>query len=176
MATPHVSGAAALLLAVNPGWTYAQVRDRIFCTTRPLAALAGNTATGGILDVGAALGPATCGSPPPPPPAATMHVGDIVVTAKRKGKNASATATVSVLDANGNPVGSATVTGDWYVNNSPPMKTSSAATNGSGVATFNSGAFRTPSPTLLTFCVSNVTHPSFTYEADPNQTCDGAVT
>jgi subtilisin family serine protease len=175
MATPHVSGAAALLLAAHPAWTYAQVRDRIFCTTRPLGALAGKTATGGMLDLGAALGPASCGSPPPPPPAATMHVGDIVVTGKRKGRTASATAIVSIFDSTGNHVGSATVTGDWYVNNSPPWKTSSATTNSSGVATFNSGAVKSFSPTLLTFCVSNVTHSSFTYDPDPNQTCDGAV-
>jgi subtilisin family serine protease len=173
MATPHVSGAAALLLAVHPEWTYAQVRDRIFCTVRPVSALSGNTVTGGVLDVGGALGSGTCGSPPPH--AATMHVGDVVVTAKRKGRNASATATVSIFDANGNPVGSATVTGTWYVNN-PPLKTSSAATNGSGVATFNSGAVRLPSPTLLAFCVDNVTHPAFSYDDDPSQTCDGAVT
>ena len=176
MATPHVSGAAALLLALNPNWTYAQVRDRIFCTARPVSALAGNTVTGGILDVGAALGSATCAAPPSPPPAATMHVGDVVVTAKRKGKNTSATATVSILDANGSAVGSATVTGSWYVNNSDKVKTSSAPTNGSGVATFNSGAFRLASPALLTFCVDDVTHASFTYAKNPNQTCDGAVT
>jgi subtilisin family serine protease len=176
MATPHVSGAAALLLAVNPTWTYAQVRDRIFCTARPLAALAGKTATGGMLDIGAALGSGTCGALPPPPPAATMHVGDVVVTAKRKGKTASATATVSILDANGNAVGSAMVTGDWYVNNSEPVKTSSAATSGGGVASFSLGGVRSSSPTLLTFCVDTVTHPSFTFEGDPNQTCDGALT
>ena len=110
----------------------------------------------------------------PAAPAATMHVGDIVVSAKRKGKNASATATVSILDANGNPVGSATATGDWYVDNSEPVKTSSAATSGSGVATINLSGVRSSSPTLLTFCVTNVTHPTFTYEEDPNQYCDGA--
>jgi subtilisin family serine protease len=176
MATPHVSGAAALLFAAHPSWTFAQARDRIFCTARPLSALAGKTATGGILDIGAALGSTTCGAPPPPPSGGTMHVGDIVVTAKRKGKNASATATVSIRDDNGNPVGSATVTGDWYVNNSEPVKSSSAATNGSGVATFNLGGVRSASQTLLTFCVDTVTHASFTYAGDPNQTCDGALT
>jgi len=176
MATPHVSGAAALLLAAHPSWSYAQVRDRIFCTARPLAALSGKTVTGGMLDLGAALGSGTCGAPPQPPPAATMHVGDVVVTAKRKGKNASATATVSILDANGNAVGSATVTGDWYIDNSEPVKTSSAATSGGGVASFSLGGVRSSSPTLLTFCVDTVTHPSFTFEGDPNQTCDGALT
>jgi subtilisin family serine protease len=175
MATPHVSGAAALLYAAHPSWTYAQVRDRIFCTARPLSALAGKTATGGILDIGAALGSTTCGAPPPPPSGGTMHVGDIVVTAKRKGKTSSATATVSVLDANGNAVSSANVTGTWFVNNDP-WNTKSATTSGSGVATVNSGSGRFPSLTLLTFCVDAVTHASFTYADDPNQTCDGALT
>ena len=83
MATPHVSGAAALLFAAHPSWTYAQVRDRVYCTARPLSALAGKTATGGILDIGGALGSTTCGAPPPPPSGGTMHVGDIVETVKR---------------------------------------------------------------------------------------------
>jgi hypothetical protein len=66
MATPHVAGAVALLYGLHPDWTYAMVRDRLFSTARPLAALSGKTVTGGTLDIGAAL----AGAPPPTPPTA----------------------------------------------------------------------------------------------------------
>jgi subtilisin family serine protease len=68
MAAPHVTGTVGLLLVQNPTWTYQQVKDRIMSTARPIAALAGKTVTGGVVDAGAALGN---GAPPPPaPPAA----------------------------------------------------------------------------------------------------------
>jgi subtilisin family serine protease len=58
MASPHVAGTAALLFAAHPGWTVAQVRDRILETAHPIASLAGIIGTGGLLDAGAALAPA----------------------------------------------------------------------------------------------------------------------
>ena len=173
MATPHVAGGAALLWAAKPGWTFAQIRDRLFCTARPLSALAGKTVTGGILDIGAALGSGTCGAPPPP--TAKMHVGDIVVTLKRRGRNAQASARVPILDAQGNAVASATVTGDWYWNNDY-WSTKSGTTGSSGVVTITSDSRRTSSPTLLTFCVMNVTHSTLTYDNLANvDTCDGVL-
>lgn len=54
-ASPHVAGVAALIWGQNPGWTYAQVRSRIFSTVRTVPALAGKTATGGIVNAAAAL-------------------------------------------------------------------------------------------------------------------------
>ena len=56
MASPHVSGAAALVWAQNPGWSYAQVRDQLLNTAVPNASLAGNCVTGGVLNIEAALG------------------------------------------------------------------------------------------------------------------------
>lgn len=55
MATPHVSGAVALYAAAYPNATAAQARQAILGTARPTASLAGLTATGGRLDVAAAL-------------------------------------------------------------------------------------------------------------------------
>jgi subtilisin family serine protease len=56
MAGPHVAGAAALIYAANPSYTYTQVRNRIMSTARPVASLSGRCVTGGVLDVAAALG------------------------------------------------------------------------------------------------------------------------
>jgi len=55
MATPHVAGTAALLLGLQPDWTYQQVRDQILNHVRPLNALAGTSVTGGMLNVHDAL-------------------------------------------------------------------------------------------------------------------------
>jgi hypothetical protein len=67
MATPHVAGVAALLAAEHPTWNAKDIRDRILGTTRPVAALAGKTWTGGVVDAAAALSSALTVLPPDPP-------------------------------------------------------------------------------------------------------------
>jgi subtilisin family serine protease len=55
MATPHVTGAAALLFSLKPTATVTQVREALLTTTKATPSLAGKTVTGGRLDVSAAL-------------------------------------------------------------------------------------------------------------------------
>ena len=55
MATPHVSGAAALLLADNPNLTYLELKQRLLAGARPLHALKGKMTSGGMLDISYAL-------------------------------------------------------------------------------------------------------------------------
>ena len=59
MATPHVAGAAALVLARNPAWTVQQVKDRLRGTATKLAGMRGRPWTpsygDGLLNVQAAL-------------------------------------------------------------------------------------------------------------------------
>ena len=57
MATPHVSGVAALVRAAYPTWTVAEVRAQILRTVRRVPALAGYVARGGIINAAAALEP-----------------------------------------------------------------------------------------------------------------------
>jgi len=64
MATPHVAGAAAMLVGLHPTWTYGEIRDAILGTVRPISALAGKTVTGGTLDLAAAVNYQPGGSPP----------------------------------------------------------------------------------------------------------------
>ncbi|HNF89784.1 MAG TPA: S8 family peptidase [Thiobacillaceae bacterium] len=70
MASPHVAGAASLLLAANPALTYAQVKSAILDHVDANAAMAGKSVTGGRLNLKAAL--ASVSAPPPAnlPPAA----------------------------------------------------------------------------------------------------------
>lgn len=51
MATPHVSGAAALLFAHFPGITHLQVKDRLMTGVDPVDSMTGITVTGGRLNV-----------------------------------------------------------------------------------------------------------------------------
>jgi len=71
MATPHVSGAVAVYAAAYPNASAAQVRQAILGSARPTASLAGLTATGGRLDVAAALNAA-------PPVGITISGGSVV--------------------------------------------------------------------------------------------------
>ncbi len=61
MATPHVSGVAALVLAQSPGITYGELRQRILQGVVPIAALNGKTQTGGRLNAFNALSLSTGG-------------------------------------------------------------------------------------------------------------------
>jgi subtilisin family serine protease len=51
MATPHVSGAAALYASLNPNATAAQIKVALLGSATPTASLAGKTVTGGRLNV-----------------------------------------------------------------------------------------------------------------------------
>ncbi len=55
MATPHVAGAAGLLLAQDPSRSVASLRAALLSSVDAVAALSGRVATGGRLDVAAAL-------------------------------------------------------------------------------------------------------------------------
>jgi subtilisin family serine protease len=55
MAAPHVTGAAALYAATKPHSSAAVIKDALLSSAVPTASLTGMTATGGRLDINAAL-------------------------------------------------------------------------------------------------------------------------
>ena len=55
MATPHVTGAAALYASTHPGATALQIKNAILSSSTPTASLTGKTVTGGRLNVGALI-------------------------------------------------------------------------------------------------------------------------
>ncbi len=179
MATPHVAGAVAMVYALNPTWTYGQVRDRILNTTRPIAALSGKTVTGGTLDLAAAISGAT--PPPPtatptpaptatPAPSSAMHVGDLDRAASNVNNSFwRASVTITVHDSNENPVASATVSGSWSGGTSG---SASCTTNSSGQCTVQKNLSKSR-VSSVTFTVNNVTRSGYTYHAGANHDPDG---
>lgn len=55
MATPHVTGAAALYASAHPGVSAKDIKTAILNSSAPTPSLSGKTATGGRLDVGALM-------------------------------------------------------------------------------------------------------------------------
>lgn len=55
MATPHVTGAAALYASTHPGASAAQIKNAILSSAVPTASLSGKIGTGGRLDANSAL-------------------------------------------------------------------------------------------------------------------------
>jgi hypothetical protein len=113
--------------------------------------------------------------PPPPPPADTeVHVGNIEVSASYGKRNANGTALVTVVDAAGAPVGSATVVGNWMVNGSTMKTGTSGVSGGDGVASIGSGGLRrVNSSDEIEFCVTNITGTGLTYDSSANvERCD----
>jgi subtilisin family serine protease len=68
MATPHVTGAAALYASANPGATAAQIKSAILNSATPTASLNGFTVTGGRLNISALMGAA---------PGLTLSISDV---------------------------------------------------------------------------------------------------
>jgi subtilase family serine protease len=77
MATPHVSGAAALVLSLC-NLNTAALKDTLLGTVDPNPSLEGLTVTGGRLNVNSALH--ACTAPPETPSGLTAHGGDMKVT------------------------------------------------------------------------------------------------
>jgi subtilisin family serine protease len=55
LAAPHVTGVAGLILEMQPELGYQQIKNRILSTARRVPGLAGTSATGGVLNMYAAL-------------------------------------------------------------------------------------------------------------------------
>ncbi len=75
MATPHVVGAAALVLSASTfgNLSVTDLRDRLLNCGDPIASLSGKTTTGKRLNVDRAIrGTAGCADPPPPNPVPTI--------------------------------------------------------------------------------------------------------
>ncbi|MCA2506080.1 S8 family serine peptidase [Microcystis sp. M62BS1] len=111
MASPHVTGAAALLWSQNPTWTAQQVKNTLMNTGDPIAALAGKTVSGKRLNVFNALAANLPSVTVSVSPASVQEDGttNLVYTFTRTNLNLSSPLTVNFGAsgiANAAPVGS----------------------------------------------------------------------
>lgn len=102
------------------------------------------------------------------PGATQAHVASIVPGASGGGAKKKATASVVIRDNNGAVVAGASVTGSFTGSHN---ETVTATTNSSGTAVLTTSS--TSSTAAFTICVTNVTHPTLTYNSAANvETCD----
>ncbi len=116
----------------------------------------------------------TCNQAVWPGAGPTAHVTQVQMLLKTDNPlNLRVIAKVFVADDLGNDVAEATVDGDWMMNGAP-AGSGSALTNSKGRAKL---ILFDPNPgDLLELCVTDVTHPDFTYDPASNlQTCNQAV-
>jgi hypothetical protein len=98
-----------------------------------------------------------------------MHVGDLDGTSTSQGGKWTATVTIAVHDANHNPVGNVTVTGNW---SNGATGTASCTTGSNGQCSVNKSNIRNAKKSV-TFTVNNVTRTNYTYAAASNHDPDG---
>ncbi|MFN3842851.1 MAG: NEW3 domain-containing protein [Rehaibacterium terrae] len=92
-------------------------------------------------------------------PAITANVASIALSTSGKGKNIRATAIVTIVDQNGNPIGGASATGCF---SGAVSGCSTSTTDGVGQASFQSGNYKSGS---VTFCVTAVTGSGIGFDA-----------
>ena len=95
-----------------------------------------------------------------------IHIGNVSVTTSNHGSDVTATAVVTILDNNNNPVNGATVSGSW---SGATTGTNSSVTGATGTVTVYSNEVKHTGNNALTFTfnVSNVTHSSYTWDQNP---------
>jgi serine protease len=166
MATPHVSGVAALLWSAFPTAMNSDIRAAMQKSAEDLGTAGKDNYYGyGLVQAKAAYDLLLGSTPPPPVTEKTIYVSDITMNLTVAGKNAKATAKVTIVDQNSAFVGGATVSGTWsgLYNGS-----ASATTDASGVATFISGSVKATSGTF-TFTVTGVILQGASYVENPEQ-------
>ncbi|HKK76060.1 MAG TPA: DNRLRE domain-containing protein [Saprospiraceae bacterium] len=102
----------------------------------------------------------------------SVHVGNITLQLIPQGPNLyQGQATVLVLDENGNPVANANVTASF---SGSLNETQSLTTNANGEVVFESTASKNGRCFDFSFCVSDISHASFSYDSNLNEvTCRG---
>jgi thermitase len=159
MSTPFVAGLAGLIWSTSYGTSNTSVRSRIESTADATAGT-GTYWQYGRINAYKAVAPAA------PQPPSLMHVKSIAMALRTSSTYKYATATVTVVDAAGNAVSGAKVSGHW---SSATSDSDSGLTKSSGQVTLTSNRVRRPpSGTAFTFTVDNIQLSGWTYDSASN--------
>jgi hypothetical protein len=116
-----------------------------------------------------ASGPVPTATRTPTPGATTsMHIGDLDSTSTTQANKWTATVTITVHDANHNPLANATVTGSW---SSGASGTASCTTGSNGQCNVSKSNIRY-GKSSVTFTINNVTRSNYTYTSASNHDPD----
>jgi aqualysin 1 len=165
MASPHVTGVAALATEANPGASPAAVGSFVIAT----ASLnrIGSVGTGSPNLLLYSMGSGTAAEPAQP----TIAIKDVTGTSGKSGRNWRANATVTIYDVKTTAVmANVTVTGSFS-----PGNTSSCVTGGSGSCTLGSGPISTTFISTM-FTVGNVSGTNMIYDSSQNATSQITIT
>ncbi len=158
MASPHVAGAVALLLQATPTATPAAITTTLLGNaTGNVVASLGVGSPNRLLFVGGALAP-----PPPPSSTTSVAIGSLSGSGVVKGKNWTATVSITVLSSAKVVIGGATVSGRW-----DGGSVVSCVTNSAGVCSLASAALKLRKLNTV-WQVSTVAGPSLAYDATNN--------
>ena len=191
MATPHVTGAAALVLTTsvtdagydannNGQWDPNEVRQRLRDTATDLGATGKDLYFGyGLVNALAAtevIAPEPTPAPTPTPTGDEMHISDITMSTDKRtaGRNTFtwALATVTIMDSSSNLVPGAEVTGTW---SNLTLDSDTATTGTDGKVTVCSDSVKGASGTF-TFTVTGVYLADWAYNATVNAVDSGNIT
>ncbi len=159
MASPHVAGAAALLLQGSPSATPAAITAGLTgSATAGVVSGAGSGSPNLLLFTGGGAAPPPPPPPPPPPTTVDVHVAGLTGSSVSRGRNWAATVDISVADVAGAPVSGATVTGNFTGEGSI-----SCTTDGSGGCSVSSPNYK--NRTNTTWTVTGISGVGMTWDS-----------
>ena len=94
----------------------------------------------------------------------TLKVSSLSIVKKVSRTGTSASVTVTVVNASGVAVASATVTGDWTITGVTGISTKSGLTNTKGQAVISSNTYTGITGATMQFCVTSITKSGFTFD------------
>jgi serine protease len=161
MATPHASAVAALVWSAKPTATNAEIRAVLQQTAQDLGAAGRDNYYGfGLVQAKTAIDALTGGGGGDP---LELHVGDMTGVLSVKGKNWSATVTITAFDQDNQPVSGVVVTGSW---SGAKTGTASCTTGSNGACSVATGSMKTG--TSVTFSVTNLAKDGYIYNSSAN--------
>ncbi|MBE0687463.1 MAG: S8 family serine peptidase [Anaerolineaceae bacterium] len=135
MATPHVSGVAALIWSANPTWTNTQIRDALIKTAEDLGVAGKDNSYGyGLVQAKAALDYLGGGTPPPPPD--EDKVMNLSVSTDKLSYSNNQTVYITVTATDAGPVSGASVN-VTIKNSTKTLASLNGTTNSEGVVTLS---------------------------------------